>query len=105
LSAVYYYCKKWKNDGLFEEVMDRLNEHQRKKANKSLSPSVGIIDGLLKERRLGFHTPGEYFFYILSGTSMPSSDIAVRITRATFADNINLKFRNPSRSSRKIEQS
>ena len=43
-SAVYYYFKKWKNDGLFEEVMDNLNEKQRKASNKTVSPSVGIID-------------------------------------------------------------
>jgi putative transposase len=43
-SAVYYHFKKWKNDGLFEEVMDILNEKQRKLSNKTASPSVGIID-------------------------------------------------------------
>jgi len=43
-SAVYYYFKKWKNDGLFEEIMDKLNEKQRLSSNKAVSPSVGIID-------------------------------------------------------------
>jgi putative transposase len=43
-SAVYYYFKKWKNNGLFEEVMDGLNERERKLSNKTVLPSVGIID-------------------------------------------------------------
>jgi putative transposase len=43
-SAVYYYFKKWKNNGLFEEFLDRLNERERKCSKKNLSPSVGIID-------------------------------------------------------------
>ena len=43
-SAVYYYFKKWKEDGTFEEIMDRLNESQRKKMNKNALPSLGIID-------------------------------------------------------------
>jgi putative transposase len=43
-SAVYYYFKKWKEDGTFEEIMDRLNESQRKKANKNALPSLGTID-------------------------------------------------------------
>jgi putative transposase len=43
-SAVYYYFRKWKNDGVFEEVMDILNENQRKLCNKTELPSVGIID-------------------------------------------------------------
>lgn len=43
-SAVYYYFKKWKGNGLFEEVMDDLNEKQRRSHNKTELPSVGIID-------------------------------------------------------------
>jgi len=43
-SAVYYYFKKWKNNGLFEEVLDNLNERQRKLHKKKVEPSVGIID-------------------------------------------------------------
>ena len=43
-SAVYYYFKKWKNNGLFEEVLDNLNERQRKLHKKKVEPSLGIID-------------------------------------------------------------
>lgn len=43
-SAVYYYFKKWKNDGTFEEILDMLNARQRKSQNKKELPSVGIID-------------------------------------------------------------
>ena len=43
-SAVYYYFKKWKLDGTFEEVMDKLNERQRRSVNKGPLPSLGIID-------------------------------------------------------------
>jgi putative transposase len=43
-SAVYYYLKKWKNNGLFEEVLDNLNQRQRKLSGKKADPSVGIID-------------------------------------------------------------
>lgn len=43
-SAVYYYFKKWKEDGTFEEILDQLNEAQRKKMNKNALPTLGIID-------------------------------------------------------------
>lgn len=43
-SAVYYYFKKWKNNGVFEEVLDNLNEKERKSHKKKPYPSVGIID-------------------------------------------------------------
>lgn len=43
-SAVYYYFKKWKNDGTFEEVLDILNKQYRKSMGKEERPSVGIID-------------------------------------------------------------
>jgi putative transposase len=42
--AVYYYFKKWKNDGTFEEVLDMLNATHRKTYGKKELPSVGIID-------------------------------------------------------------
>jgi putative transposase len=42
--AVYYYFKKWKENGLFEEVLDNLNECECKLHKKKSSPSVGIID-------------------------------------------------------------
>jgi putative transposase len=43
-SAVYYYFKKWKSDGTFEEVLDLLNAKQRKAKKKEETPSLGIID-------------------------------------------------------------
>lgn len=43
-SAVYYYFKKWRKDGTFEEILDQLNEMQRKKMNRNALPSLGIID-------------------------------------------------------------
>lgn len=43
-SAVYYYFKKWKDNGLFEEILDSLNERERKLHKKKSSPGVGIID-------------------------------------------------------------
>ncbi len=44
-SAVYYYYfKKWKRDGAFEEILDKLNEMQRKKMNRNALPTLGIID-------------------------------------------------------------
>ena len=43
-SAVYYYFKKWKNDGTFEEILDLLNTKHRKAMGKQEIPSVGIID-------------------------------------------------------------
>jgi putative transposase len=43
-SAVYYYFKKWKNDGTFEEILDMLNVKQRESVNRKALPSVGIID-------------------------------------------------------------
>jgi putative transposase len=43
-SAVYCYFKKWKNDGIFEEIMDSLNGKQRKLHKKKAEPGAGIID-------------------------------------------------------------
>jgi putative transposase len=43
-SAVYYYFKKWKNSGIFEEVLDALNSRERKLHKRDIEPSVGIID-------------------------------------------------------------
>jgi putative transposase len=43
-SAVYCYFKKWKNDGIFEEIMDSLNGKQRELHKKKAEPSAGIID-------------------------------------------------------------
>lgn len=43
-SAVYYHFKKWKAYGIFEQVLDCLNERERLKKGKKEFPSVGIID-------------------------------------------------------------
>ena len=43
-SAVYYYFKKWKRDGTFEEILDMLNIKYRKANQKNDTPSLGIID-------------------------------------------------------------
>jgi putative transposase len=42
--SVYYYFRKWKRDGLIEEVHDYLVNKIRVKKNKNPLPSVGIID-------------------------------------------------------------
>jgi putative transposase len=43
-NSVYFYYRKWKKEGLIEELHDYLREYVRKKAGKEKSPSVGIID-------------------------------------------------------------
>lgn len=43
-SAVYYYFKKWRCDGTFEEVLDVLNIKERKRHLKTENPSLVIID-------------------------------------------------------------
>ena len=42
--SVYYYFRKWKRDGLIEEIHDYLVSIIRIKKNKDPLPSVGIID-------------------------------------------------------------
>lgn len=41
---VYYYFSKWKNEGLFEVLLEAIRGKVRKKFNKNEQPSVGIID-------------------------------------------------------------
>lgn len=41
---VYYYFRKWSNNGLVEEIHDTLHTLVRKKIGKQVSPSVGILD-------------------------------------------------------------
>lgn len=41
---VYYYFNKWKQEGLIEELQDRLVERERKLKGREPSPSVGIMD-------------------------------------------------------------
>ena len=42
--TAYYYFRKWKLEGVFEEVMDVLHSLIRKQAGRQESPSLGIID-------------------------------------------------------------
>jgi putative transposase len=42
--SVYYYFRKWKRDGLIEEVHDVLAEKIRTNVGKNPTPSVGIVD-------------------------------------------------------------
>lgn len=42
--TVYYYFRKWKLEGVFEEVMDTLHAFIRKQAWRQESPSLGIMD-------------------------------------------------------------
>ena len=42
--TVYYYFRKWKLEGVFEEVMDTSHSFIRKQAGRQESPSLGIMD-------------------------------------------------------------
>ncbi len=42
--TVYFYFRKWKSEGLFEEMMHYLRSRVRISCGKNASPSVGIID-------------------------------------------------------------
>ena len=39
-----FYFRKWKLEGVFEEVMDTLHSLVRKQAGRQESPSLGIMD-------------------------------------------------------------
>ena len=41
---VYYYFRKWKNNGTIDFIHEVIREKVRKKYNKNETPSVGIID-------------------------------------------------------------
>ena len=41
--TVYYYFRKWKLEGVIEEIMDTLHSLVRKMAGREESPSMGII--------------------------------------------------------------
>jgi Transposase and inactivated derivatives len=43
-NTVYFYYRKWKNEGVIEEVHEFLRDYLRHKSGRALSPSVGIID-------------------------------------------------------------
>ncbi len=42
--TVYFYFRKWKLEGVFEELMHYLRDVVRKSHGKEISPSVGLID-------------------------------------------------------------
>ena len=42
--SVYYYFCKWKNEGIIEELLDKLRSKVRIMAGRKESPSLGIID-------------------------------------------------------------
>lgn len=42
--AVYYYFEQWKQDGTFERINSKLNQLDRKRAQKEAYPSVLCID-------------------------------------------------------------
>jgi putative transposase len=42
--SVYYYFRKWKRDGLMEEIHDVLVEKVRIRVGKKPTPTVGIVD-------------------------------------------------------------
>lgn len=44
LETVYYYFRKWKLEGVFEDIMDTLHALVRKGLDRGESPSMGIID-------------------------------------------------------------
>ena len=43
-SAVYHHFRKWKKDGRFEEINQRLNEIERYSEDRELTPSAVCID-------------------------------------------------------------
>jgi putative transposase len=43
-NTVYYYCRKWKNNGLIEELHEMLRDFTRRKAGCSLNSGPGLID-------------------------------------------------------------
>ena len=42
--SVYYYFSKWKNEGIIEELLDKLRSKVRVMAGRKENPSRGIID-------------------------------------------------------------
>ena len=43
-NTVYYYYRKWKSNGLIEELHEILRHLTRKKAGRHVSPSLGLIE-------------------------------------------------------------
>jgi putative transposase len=42
--VVYYYFQKWNREGIWEQVLDALNEKDRLRQGRGSKPSYGIID-------------------------------------------------------------
>lgn len=42
--SVYYYCSKWKNEDIIEELLDKLRSMVRIQSGRNESPNMGIID-------------------------------------------------------------
>lgn len=42
--TIYFYFRKWKLEGVFEELMHYLRDSVRKTCGKAISPSIGLID-------------------------------------------------------------
>ena len=42
--VVYYYFQKWNREGIWEQVLDALNEKDRLRQGRESKPSYGIID-------------------------------------------------------------
>jgi putative transposase len=51
--TVYFYFRKWKFEGVFEELMHHLRQTVRKAKGKNPSPSIGIIDS--RSVRTSYH--------------------------------------------------
>ena len=43
-NTVYFYYRKWENEGIIEELHEILRDYLRKKSGRKESVSVGIID-------------------------------------------------------------
>ena len=42
--TVYFYFRKWKLEGVFEQLMHHLRDSVRKAFGRAMSPSIGLID-------------------------------------------------------------
>lgn len=55
--SVYYYFRKWKNEGVIEELLDVIRSKVRRMFGREESPSVGIIDS--RSVRTSHHVDSE----------------------------------------------
>ena len=56
-NLVYYYFRKWKNNGTFEEILSVLVKEVRVAAGSDDSPSLGIIDS--RSVKTSHHVDGD----------------------------------------------